>query len=107
MQVNNRKLLLLCDATYAQFTLITEKAAQTHRFESVKAALAYASGLITEEAILVVCNQLGEEIVQTTLAPTGGVLNGNSQSCGGSCAGNSAVYFRPTEAANISQPGDP
>lgn len=64
-----RKLSLLCDGAYEFFTLIAGHGGEPHRFASVKEALQFAAEQITEETELIVYNQLGKEIVHTSIAP--------------------------------------
>ena len=73
------RLLLHCDAGHSVFTLAKQGENWRRQFPDLRAALEYATSIVTDETPLIVFNELGRVIVESVIspkAPSGGVNGG-------------------------------
>jgi hypothetical protein len=63
--------LLYCDATRDVFTLEKAGTDIRHQFSDLRTALDYASGLVTEETPIRLCNEYGRIMVESVILPNG------------------------------------
>jgi hypothetical protein len=63
------RLLLHCDALLSKFTLTKEGERWQRHFSDLKEALDYAGTVVTKETPLIVYNELGRVIIESTVNP--------------------------------------
>jgi hypothetical protein len=63
------RLLLHCDASHSVFTLTKPGEGWRQQFTDLREALDVASRKVTEETPLIVYNELGRVIVESTVSP--------------------------------------
>jgi hypothetical protein len=64
-----KRLLLYCETTHGTYTLAEEGAPHREVFTDLSDALAYASRFVYEETEILVFNEVGKLIIETTITP--------------------------------------